>query len=545
MHPQIKRNDPNEVCPICNMALVELEGGEVEAPEHLTLTSQQIQQAGVVTGPVLRRKLYREIDTAGRIDYDERRLAKITNGVSGKSRIEKLHVSFMGQEVTKGEPLAELYSPELITAQHEYLSAMNAASRRSGDNFGIQLLKSARQKLKYQGLTDSQIDRLQNTREPSDRIVIHSPISGTVIQRAVQEGQYVSEGDVLFEVADLSHLWVLADIYEDELPLVAVGAPVQLSVRALPAHTFDGTVAFIDPRVEQQTRTVPVRIDVPNPDGELIPGMFARALVRHELGPVLAVPENAVLSSGQRSVVLLKLGEGRFQPREVKLGNKWLYSLVKDNGTSRDLEFGNSRLRYHEVLAGLSAGDEVVTSGAFLLNAESQFQSVLTKMLPPASEQTTLEQLVGEPLAKRVRETLDAYFKLSATLGEDRLDQVAVRAESLAKISTALSEEANANVPNLADSARRVADLSSALTGQTPKDLHEARTGFGRITRELVKLLADNGGKTLLGKELFIFECGMSKVGYEKWLSPIPEVHNPYMGQKMFQCGTKLNTLEP
>ncbi len=385
MHPQIKKKEPS-TCPICNMALVPLEAGASDQPPtHLALTVRQVQQAGVVTEPVLRRPLQRTIDTTGRVEIDERRLAKITSWIPGKSRIVDLRVNYTGIHVNQGEIMAELYSPELISAQSEYLIARNAESRLTSRRFSTSddgLVESSRQKLVYWGLTPAQIDRLAQTGQALDRIPISAPIGGTVLTRKVQEGEYVSEGELLFEVADLSELWLIADVYEDELPLVQIGQPVAITVRGLPGETVEGKVAFIDPVVQSASRTVRVRIDIKNADGRLKPGMYARAQIRKELPEQLAVPAGAVLWSGQRSVVLVKRGEGTFEPREVKLGQQWLYPVSKEDQDGRGLEFGSDQRRYHEVLAGLKPGDPVVTSGAFLLNAESQFQSVLTKMLP-------------------------------------------------------------------------------------------------------------------------------------------------------------------
>jgi Cu(I)/Ag(I) efflux system membrane fusion protein len=545
MHPQIKSNKENAVCPICNMALVELEGGIVEAPKHLTLTTQQVQQAGVVTQPVMRRTLYREIDTTGRIDYDERRLAKITSWVRGKSRIEKLHVNYKGIHVEQGEPLAELYSPELIVAQQEYLSALRTLSGRTTGGFDDELLQSARQKLKYQGLADTQIDKLTETKRPLDRIPILAPISGTVHKRNVQEGQYVMEGDVLFELVDLSRLWVFADIFEEELPVVKLGLPVETSVQNLPGQTFRGEIAFIDHMIKPGTRTVQIRVDVANPDHRLKAGMFARVRLEHQWPSVLAVPESAVLWSGQRAVVMVKSGEGTFTPREVQLGRKWLYA--SDNGTpDRSLGFGEDRVRFHEVLAGLTPGEDVVTAGAFLLNAESQFQSVLAKMLPPESQRATLEQVVGEPVGSRIRSVLDAYFKLSRSLADDKLGEVPAQLAALTNSTKALVETAAASdAKTLKADAVKFHALVASLSAVPPKDAVDARTRFGRISHELTNLLEAHGGKTLFGRDLYQFECGMAKVGYERWLWWSPEIHNPYMGQKMLKCGTKLDVLEP
>jgi Cu(I)/Ag(I) efflux system membrane fusion protein len=546
MHPQIKSNKENSVCPICNMALVELEG-----ERDLTLTAQQIQQAGVATMPVLRRKLYREIDTTGRIDYDERRYKGISCWIHGKSRIDQLHVNFTGDHVEEGELVAEIFSPELITAQDEFLIAVRAAENSSGGRIsrvGLDpqaYVASARQKLIYQGLTPAQIDELEKTRQVLDRIPVYAPISGTVIERHVQQMQYVQEGDWLLHLADLSHLWLYVDVYEDELPLIEPGMPVELSVSKLPGETFWGEVSFVVPQVRRKTRTVPVRVDIDNRDGKLFPGMFARARVRHDFPSVLAVPESAVLWSGQRAVVITQGTGGAFQPQEVLLGRRWLFAAEGDVEKA-SLRFGADRLRFHEVLEGLAPGDQVVTSGAFLLNAESRFQSVLTKMLPPESDGRTLEQLIGKPLAAQMRELLDAYFQVSATLAEDRIDEVSIGLNRVAAEAEKLAQ-ATAGADNIpfADDAGRFSNFASELAANPVRDARDARTRFGRISRELTELLEAHGGRTLFGKELYQFECGMAKVGYERWLWWSPEIHNPYMGQKMLDCGKKLDVFEP
>lgn len=555
MHPQIKRSQSG-TCPICNMALAELEGGEVEIPDALTLTGQQVLQAAVATEPVVRRRLYREIDTTGRLDYDERLLANITSWIKGKSRIDKLNVNFEGQHVEIGTVMAELYSPQLLTAQQEYLIQLPANSSRSGSDTRsgspnglrigrINLLESARQKLLYQGLTAAQINLLASTGTVSDRIPISAPISGTVIQRHVQEGDWVQEGESLFQVANLKHLWLFADLYEEELPLVKLGQTVTLSVQSRAGESFEGEVSFIDPKVQAETRTARVRIEVPNPKGQLMPGMYARVRFKVELPETLAVPAGAVLWSGQRRVVLVKTGEGTFEPREVRLGAKWLYPILDEPRVTQNLEFGADRQRYHQVLGGLQPGDDVVTAGAFLLNAESQFQSILTKTLAPASRSATLEEAIGEPLAERLRTVLDAYYKLSHTLADDELQAVSGRAESLAQVLSALAGQAEQEqASGLAEEAERLAQFTEDFTGDGLKNLHEARVGFGRISRGLVKLLAENGGQTLLGKDLFLFRCGMAKVGYENWLWWSREKLNPYMGKKMLDCGTQLSAFE-
>lgn len=543
MHPQIKRTRPNEVCPICNMALVPLEGNaSAEPAAQLTLTPQQMQQAAVVYEPVIRRKLFREIDTTGRVEYDERRLAKITSWVVGKSRIEKLYVDFTGTEVEPGQLLAELYSRELINDQEE-LRVLLTTSSRLRDERSVDAIK---QRLRDQGLTDAQIERLARTGEVQDRIPVYARSGGTVIMRHVQQFDHVSEGDVLFEIADLSQLWVYVDVFEDELPLVSEGQQAEITIRSQPGAAFQGVVAFVPPEIQRDTRTARVRINVPNPERRLKPGMYARVRLRKDLGEQLAVPANGVLWSGQRQVAIVRLGAGTFQPREVRVEPTWAYPLEPGYRPGGQLEFGAERVRYHPVLSGLNPGEAVVTAGAFLLNAESQFQSVLTKMLPPESRSATLDEALGAPVADALRETLDAYYGLVEALAADKLPAVPEWAGALERSATALARAADqTEMPKLVGQAERLAELARALTDSLPADLKTARTGFGRISRQLVALLSEHGGPTLFGSSVFYFRCGMAKVGYENWLWWSSEIHNPYMGPKMLNCGTQLKTLEP
>lgn len=556
MDPQIKRSRPG-TCPICSMALVELEDRQRDQSKSaLVLTAQQVQQAGVVTEPVFRRPLFREIDTTGRLDYDERRYAGISSTVKGKSRIEKLHVNYTGEYVEKGALLAEVYSPELIVDQQAYLFELERrlpGAKPDGDNATglgrgrVDFLDATRQKLLYQGLTPAQIDRLATTREVLDRIPIHAPVNGTVIKRHVQEGQYVNEGDWLFHLADLRQLWFFADVFEHELALVRLHQPVVITVRSFPGETFYGTVAFIDPVVQPHTRTVRVRIDVDNSEARLKPGMYARAQLRAELFETVAVPENAVIWSGRRSVVLVKRGEGTFEPRQVRIGQKWLYATPDKKRDRHGLQFGADQQRFHQVLAGLEHGEEVVTSGAFLLNAESQFQEVLTKMLPAESTAPDLEHVLGDSAAQQLREVLDAYHGLSDSLAGDDLTLVPAQAGTLARAAEKLhGESGGTKQSGLAAAAIEVSAAARQLADGSPRSLEDARKGYAEISRALISLMDRHGGSALFGRELFLMECPMAdKFGYKRWVGPSEEIHNPYMGQKMLQCGSVLTTFQP
>lgn len=559
MHPQIKRNQPNEVCPICNMALVPLETNSTsENSDVLTLTPRQVQQAGVVSEPIRQRWLYREIDTTGRLDYDETRRIGISSWVSGKSRIEKLHVNFTGQRIKRGDLMVEIYNPELISSQEEFLVALKSTSgtnktqsqtnRPSLPDFTVQLTNSSRQKLLYQGMKPSQIDELAKSGTVPDFIPIYAPASGTVIERHIQVGQYVKEGEWLFHMADLSRLWMFADVYEDELPLVQTGMRVRLTVKSLQGQTFDGTVAFIDPMVQPQTRTVRVRIDVNNSERLLKPGMYTRVQLRVHARQVMAVPEDAVLWSGRRTVVLVRQTEGTFQPKEVRLGQKWLHArtALQRDGNAKSLGFGQTEQRFHEVVTGLSAGDQVVTAGAFLLNAESQFQSVLAKMLPQESESLSLDDFLGKPLAAKLRAVFAANTSLSESLADDRLSFVSARATLLAKQATELAIEAeDAKESALADDARKLVDAATKLAKSSPTQLKQARIGFGSISRQFVGLLGRHGGKAMLNRELYLYECPMAgPFGYKLWVRPNQNMRNPYMGKVMLDCGKAIHSFD-
>jgi len=543
MHPQIKRNRP-DTCPICNMALVPLEeGARADGYDGLILTARHVQQAGVVTEPVLRRELYREVDTTGRIVIDERRLAKITTWVFGRSRLDELHVNFTGERVEKGQVIGELFSPQLITTQDELLSALQSRSPTLGD----QLVEAAKRKLRYQGLSNRQIDSVVESRKVMERIPIDTPIGGTVIRRHVAEGQYVQEGDPLFEIADLSKLWLYADIYEDELPLISVGQAVELTVRSMPGEVFAGQVAFIDPIVQPNSRTVRVRLDINNTDGRLKPDMYARVRFTSDQPAMLAVPSEAVLWSGRRTVVIVREGEGKFRPVEVKLGQKWLYPVMPDVDGERSLGFGAGARQYQQVLSGLSLGDEVVIAGAFLLGAESQFQSVLTKLLPPQSVTATLTDLLGEELTDRVMKALCAYHELSAALAND---DMTVSAQAASRLSEAVGDLAasasKSDHPDLAEAAVRVRQAAQALAAADASDSKATRSAFGGVSRAMITMLRDHGGRTLLGEDLFVFECPMADdFGFKLWLQPGQDMRNPYMGQRMLKCGKKLETLQP
>jgi Cu(I)/Ag(I) efflux system membrane fusion protein len=419
MHPDIRLPQMTD-CPICGMSLVEKTAGEDERTGSIAVTPRQIQLSGVNVTPVKKRHLSREIDTYGVIDYDETRLAVVPAWVGG--RIDKLHIDFTGVKVHKGHALAHLYSPDLISAEKEYLLALDNLERmgRSGSTAGAsqarELVNAARQRLLQWGLVNSQIDALAKNKKIEDHVTLYAPLGGTVIEKKAFEGMYVREGDELFRIADLSRVWLFADIYEEDIPFlyqkragdfyecpmhpdVTAEAPsvcskcgmelirtnksiqAEITTRATPGETYLGSISFTDPFLNPETRTVRVRVNIDNSGQQLKPGMYARVQIHLPLGEMLAVPENAVIHSGRRSIVIVDEGEGKFRPQPVRLGRMWVDDQAGRRQEESGLVFKKESLRYHEVLAGLTEGDRVVTSGNFLLGSESQLQGALAKML--------------------------------------------------------------------------------------------------------------------------------------------------------------------
>ncbi|MEW6749485.1 MAG: efflux RND transporter periplasmic adaptor subunit [Candidatus Latescibacterota bacterium] len=367
MHPNYISDRPGE-CPICGMSLVPLEKEEITVPvagqAEVRISPERQQLIGVRKGRVERRSLERTIRTVGKVDYDEQKMTHVHTRVDGW--IRRLYVNFTGELVKKGQPLFTLYSPELVATQEEYLLALRS-SRHLKDNpvpeaaeGAAGLLEAARRRLELFEVTDAQIRQIEGTGKPLTDVTIVAHSEGFVIEKRALEGMRVMEGDDLYTLADLSDVWVQADIYEYELPLVQVGQPATVSLSYYPGEAFQGKVVYIYPYVESETRTAKVRIEFANPGWRLKPGMFANVEIQAEQGEALVVPGNAVLDSGTRRIVFVDLGEGRLQPREVSLGRPTADGF--------------------EVLSGLEEGELVVTSANFLIDSESQIKAAMGSM---------------------------------------------------------------------------------------------------------------------------------------------------------------------
>ena len=346
------------------------DGKAVPGYAAIQLGSDRQQLIGVQIGKAEKRKLSSSIRAVARIAVDETTLTHIHAKFEGY--VERLFVDSTGKAVRKGQPLASVYSPDLLATEQEYLLAYRASRQFSSSENpdlarnGNELYASARQRLLLWDVRPADIARLEKTGVPTKAVTLYSPIDGTVMIKNAVEGNRVMPGDSLFEIAGLRRLWALADVYEYEIPRVRVGQPAVATLSYLPGREWRGKITFVSPVVDEKTRTVKVRVELDNRDMTLKPDMFAEVSIDEPGAEVVAVPVDAVLSTGSRTIVFVPRGSGRFEPREVQLGNRV-------NG-------------WYQVLSGLAAGDPVVTQANFLIDSESRLKAALSDMAAPKTE---------------------------------------------------------------------------------------------------------------------------------------------------------------
>jgi len=367
MDPTYVRDEPGK-SPM-GMDLVPVCPGE-EGGEGVVRISPVVEQnMGVKVAPAERRTLSRRLRTVGRVAYDERRVTHVHTKVQGW--VDKLFVDYEGQMVKRGEPLLQVYSPQLVSTQEELLLASRYRDQTEGSRFedvaqgGEALFRATRRRLELFDISESDIRELLETGKVRKNLTLYAPNGGVVTQLMVREGMEVGPNSNLYTIADLSRVWVQADVYEYELPWIGVGDRAVADLSYLPGRIFEGQVAYVYPFLDPKTRTARVRLEFPNPDLALKPDMYANVSIETAPHPdVLAVPEQAVIRSGRRSLAIVSLGEGRFQPRRVELG----------------LDSGDGWI---EIRSGLEAGENVVTSGQFLIDSESKLQEAVQMLLAP------------------------------------------------------------------------------------------------------------------------------------------------------------------
>ncbi len=597
MHPQIRQPGPGQ-CPICAMDLIPVSGGDSNEAlglrEH-RLSERAMKLADIQTAPVERKFVTAEIRMDGKIEYDETRLSYITAWVPG--RIDRLFVDYTGTHVSKGDHLVSLYSPELVTTQQELLLGLKRMQNQSS-----RLLKSTqknveatREKLRLWGLTENQIKQIERSKKVSDHTTIYSPMSGIVIQKSGFEGMYVDTGTRIYTVADLSHVWVKLDAYESDLVWIRYGQKVEFETKAYPGEVFNGQITFIDPILNSQTRTVKVRVNVPNPEGKLKPEMFVSARVypqvasggkvmdpslsdkwicpmhpeivkeskdicdicgmplvtTESLGYVaadktreeapLVIPATAPLITGKRAVVYVAAAgkQGVFEGREVTLGPRaGDYYLVKD---------------------GLKEGEQVVVNGNFKIDSAVQILAKPSMMNPegggPAPGQQHQggvdKQAVGNNpevfdtsiiFKKQIDALVAAYFTVHNALSQDSFKEARDGAQTfvkrLTKVEmTLLNGKAHMTWMNDQKTLHTYAQAIARA-----KALAEARTHFEILSDKMYTVTKTFG---VSGKvAVYRFYCPMAfnnKGAY--WLQQSQETENPYFGSAMFRCGTQEEVL--
>jgi len=359
MHPEVVQDEPGD-CPVCGMALtpVRVDGQQEEGTVRISPVT--LQNIGVRTTTVAVEPLTRQVRTTGRFEADEQRMHAVAPKISGW--VETLHVDYEGARVQPGDPLFAIYSPELVATQEEYLTALRNAERLGAEDGSAQrLVQAAERRLAYWDVSDEQIERLAATGTPQRTLTFYAPSAGTVTRKNVTEGQKITAGQTLMHVTDLSALWLMVDVYEQDLAWIEEGSTARVELPYAPGRTVEGRIDYIYDTVDPDTRTVKARVTVPNPNRSLKPGMYATVTLRGgRTAPTPVVPDAAIVSSGERDVVIQALGDGRFRPVPVQTG------LAADGRV--------------QILSGLSGGERVVTSAQFLIDSEARLTGALRAM---------------------------------------------------------------------------------------------------------------------------------------------------------------------
>ena len=373
MHPQIRMTEPGK-CPICGMNLIPLaqSGTTSVDPDAIHMSKDAVQLANVLTTVVTKKKPIKEIRLYGKVQADERLFQSQTAHVPG--RIERLNINFTGETVVKGQVLAEIYSPELITAQQELLETVKTKQLQP------ELYEASKEKLRQWKLTDDQISKIETSDVVQNNFDVLSNTSGTVTARRVNNGDHVSLGTVLFDIADLSKVWIMFDAYESDLQFLHIGEKLSFNLQALPGTDFTGKIIFIDPVIDPVNRVAKVRVETGNQAGKLKPEMFATGIVSSTLTEYtdnVVIPKSSVLWTGKRSVVYVKQPgseEPVFKIREVELGPMLGESYV--------------------IMSGLSEGEEIVTNGTFSVDAAAQLEGKPSMMNPMGGKTNSMPGMV-------------------------------------------------------------------------------------------------------------------------------------------------------
>ena len=560
MHPQIRRNEPGS-CPICGMDLIPLESeGVNDDPSIYQMSENAIKLANIQTIIVGKGDASKEIRLNGKVQVDERHAYSQSTHIPG--RIEQITVNFTGEKVGRGQTLATVYSPELVTAQEELLQAASIKESQP------ELFEAAQEKLRNWKIGQAQIDQILANGKAVQRFSIRADVNGVVTKKMVELGDYVERGMPIYEISDLSKVWVLFDLYESELTWVEEGSEIEYTVNSLPGETFSGKISFIDPLINSQTRVASARVEVSNKDGRLKPEMFASGIVKNKIGKVdskeIVIPKSAVLWTGKRSVVYIKEGSG-FKMREITLGPALGDAyIVKD---------------------GLEIGEEIVSNGTFTVDAAVQLSGRPSMMNPEGGAVSTGHagmDMGGDKNEKASKTEMSAEEMKNMDKSKVGNDVDHTKMQTRINVSTAFQNQLNKVFGQyiLLKDALVIDDNNSAqksgkelinvmskmdmklLTDNEAhnhwmlisKEINASATSISKtseigVQRDHFKHLSDHLIKAvkLFGINQKVYEdfCPMAdgnKGAY--WLSLSKEIKNPYYGKAMLDCGEIKSTIE-
>ncbi len=542
MHPQVIRDKPGD-CPICHMKLTPLNTtGAASANGSLIVTIDPvlIQNMGVRVAAVKQGPLRRIIRAVGYLHEAEPNIHDINLRVSGW--VEKLHANTEGMHIRKGDPLFDLYSPDLQLAIEELIATRRSAAAIQAQSSNTDalthrtsdtLVDTAEQKLKLWGIDQSQIDSFAKLDHAPRTVTFTSPVDAEVTEKAIVEGAAVQSGMRVLRLVDHSTLWLDFHVFDQDLPFVHIGQKVVATTDALPGKEFGGEITFLHPHIDATTRTATVRIIVPNPGMALKPGMYATGLIRTEIAEsVLLVPREAVIDSGARQIAFVSLPKGRFEPRSVRMGSAAEDGLV-------------------QILEGLKAGEMVVTSGQFLLDSESRIREAIQKHLDEGllkPDMNTTAVVTPEPKKSAAAAAVTirlpspqadalytAYIEVARTLGELEKDDKPISIGAMIAAADEFAAHADENARPLATEIARAAMEMNAQPIRSQRDL------FKPLGKLMVALIEKAPPSKNVAERIFVFECPMAKAD---WLQISDKIANPFYATDMKQCGDVIRTIK-
>ena len=586
MHPQIRQPGPGR-CPICGMALVPAASSGADFDQlAVTIEPAQRRLANIQTAEVTQHPVSTTIRTIGAIQIDESRQATIASYIDG--RVERLFADYTGVEVDKGDHLAVVYSPQLYSAQVEYVESKRTLSNSSGAALAsvreaqTKLVANSRQRLVELGMTEEQLTELESSNQAKSRMTIYAPIGGTVIEKLAEEGKYISAGEPIYRIANLSTVWLMLELYPENASRIRFGQVVKAELTSLPGQTLTGRVAFIDPRVDMSNRTVGVRVEFNNEDGKLRPGDYAQASIEIPIGPQgeiydqdlagkwispmhpqvirdepgdcpicgmklvptarygyvdqpvaqpksVTVPRSALLMAGEHSVVYVETEAGRFELRNVTLG-----PILKNEAI---------------ILGGLKPGEKVATSGNFLIDSQMQLAGKPSLIDPtrfvakfrnkPLDFKSISVVRVQGATGENLEQLYQTYFAIQKALSEDKVptEQTVI---SLSQLSDSLSHE-----KSLSEEFRqRMTTIKDNAAHLHHLPIEEARKKFKSISHAVVTLATEVRGQQA-DRAFSHFFCPMVKQGEGDWLQVEDQLSNPYYGSEMLRCGELVRTISP